>query len=188
MPDKYKAKRKIGAGFELSKLFDKFFGQGNFFVILSVSLLVAVVLSCFGLWGYKISLNKDKEDLSQKIDELQSQRDLELEANFMDLKEKIDNFKNILAKRVYSLNLFKMFEELALTQVQFSNLNVELSQLEASLSLKAVNYTVLAKQIVVFEQDSRIKSVDFSEASLGSDGWVNSNVELKFNSDFLLSE
>jgi len=193
MPDKYKAKRKVGAGLKLSKmglskLSGKFIAQGNFWAILSIGLLIGVILFCFGLWGYKISLSKNKENLSQRIEELQNQRDLELEADFMDLREKIDNFKNILEKRVYSSNLFKMFEELAIAQARFSDLSADISQLEVNLDLEAVNYAALAEQIVVFEQDSRIKSVDFSEAGLGSDGWVNSSVEIELNSDFLFSE
>ncbi|GAI43034.1 unnamed protein product, partial [marine sediment metagenome] len=42
-------------------------------------------------------------------------------------------------------------------------------------------------QIVVFEQDSRIKKTKFSEVSLEASGRVSSDLEMELNLDFFTS-
>jgi hypothetical protein len=192
MPDKYK-KKGIGGGLRLSdaglpKFFNQLASKANFWVILSLVLLIGVILVCFGLWGYKISLNKNKESLTKRLEELQSQRDLDLEASFIELKERIGDFEDILGKRIYPLNVFKMLEELTLPHVQYTSFGADLTQLTVSLKTEAANYNTLAKQVLVFKEDSRIKKVEFSEVNLGKAGWVVSDLKLKLNPDFLYYE
>jgi len=84
------------------------------------------------------------------LKKLQNQRDLDLENNFMDLKEKIDNFKDIINKRIYSLNLLETIEELTLPLVQYNDFSVNLNELLVNLGIEADNYSSLAKQVVIF--------------------------------------
>jgi hypothetical protein len=187
MPEKYKKRTRVGSELKQS-LFGFFHARTNLWLILSSGLLIIVVLICFGLWGYKISLNKDKEVLAKKFEELQSQRNLDLEARFISLKKGIENFKIIFQDRVHPLNLFRMLEELTLPQVQFTNFDVDFSQFRLGLETKTVNYNSLAKQMVIFEQDSRIQKVDLSRLSLDSTGGVSFHLDLKLDPAFLSSE
>jgi hypothetical protein len=187
MPEKYKKRVRVGGELKQS-LLGFFHTKVNLWLILSSVLLIIVILICFGLWGYKISLNKNKKMLFARFEELQSQRDLDLEASFMELKERIGNFKDILGKRIYSLNIFKMLEELTLPQVQYTSFNTDLNQLTVILKTEAANYNTLAKQVFVFKEDSRIKKVEFSVINLGKGGWVSSDLELELNPDFLYYE
>jgi len=192
MPEKYK-KKGIGSGSKLSgngllKFFGKFTFKANSLFVLSFVLLISIILISFGLWGYKINLNENKEILVQKVEKLQNQRDLDLENNFMDLKEKIDNFKDIINKRIYSLNLLETIEELTLPLVQYNDFSVNLNELLVNLGIEADNYSSLAKQVVIFEEDPRIKSVIFSEVKLERSGLVGSDLEIILNSSFLHSK
>ncbi len=192
MPEKYK-KEGIGSGSKLSgngllKFFGKFTFKANSLFVLSFVLLISIILISFGLWGYKINLNENKEILVQKVEKLQNQRDLDLENNFMDLKEKIDNFKDIINKRIYSLNLLETIEELTLPLVQYNDFSVNLNELLVNLGIEADNYSSLAKQVVIFEEDPRIKSVIFSEVKLERSGLVGSDLEIILNSSFLHSK
>jgi len=99
MPEKYK-KEGIGSGSKLSgngllKFFGKFTFKANPLFVLSFVLLISIILISFGLWGYKINLNENKEILVQKVEKLQNQRDLDLENNFMDLKERLIILKTL---------------------------------------------------------------------------------------------
>ena len=192
MPEKYK-KEGIGSGSKLSgngllKFFGKFTFKANSLFVLSFVLLISIILISFGLWGYKINLNENKEILVQKVEKLQNQRDLDLENNFMYLKEKIDNFKDIINKRIYSLNLLETIEELTLPLVQYNDFSVNLNELLVNLGIEADNYSSLAKQVVIFEEDPRIKSVIFSEVKLERSGLVGSDLEIILNSSFLHSK
>ena len=192
MPEKYKEKG-IGGDLKelprigLSKIFGQVSSQGSLWFTLSIVLLVLVVLSCFGLWGYKINLNKEIDNLAQRFEELESQRNPELETSFAELKEKVDSFKSILAKRVYFLNTLKMLEELTLTQVHYTDFTADLKKAALSLGIQATSYNILAKQIAVFEDDSRIGGVEFSEVGLEKSGWVSSELDIKLNLGFLYS-
>jgi len=177
MPEKYK-KKGIGPGLMSPK---KLIGQGGLWFVLTSILLIGTVLISLGLWGYQMSLNKEKDNLIQKFEELQSQRDLELEANFMELKKGIKDFKNILDNRIYSLNILEIFEEITLPQVQYSELSADLTKLMISLKTEAANYNTLAKQVLVFEEDSRIDQVGFSKVNLEKSGSVGSNLLLKLH-------
>ena len=192
MPEKYK-KEGIGSGSKLSgngllKFFGKFTFKANSLFVLSFVLLISIILISFGLWGYKINLNENKEILVQKVEKLQNQTDLDLENTFMDLTEQIDNFKDIINKRIYSLNLLETIEELTLPLVQYNDFSVNLNELLVNLGIEADNYSSLAKQVVIFEEDPRIKSVIFSEVKLERSGLVGSDLEIILNSSFLHSK
>ncbi len=81
-----------------------------------------------------------------------------------------------------------MLEELTLPQVRFIEFGADLSQAKITLTTETVNYNILAKQIVAFEQDSRIEKVELSEVSLGDTGGVGSELEIELNPDFLRPE
>lgn len=183
MPEKYKEKKELSAGLKLS--LSKLGSKTNFWLILTVSFLVLVILICFGLWGYKNSLIREKENLEGEFEELTSQRDLELETNLIALKEGIDDFKKILEQRLYSSKFFKMLDELTLPRVQFTGLNADLSQAVIVLKTEVINYQTLAKQIVAFEQDWRIKKVELSEVRLNTAGRLDSDLGIELNPDFL---
>jgi len=184
MPEKYKKRERPLAGFPAT-LLGKLATRANFWLMLIVIFLGLVILSYFGLWGYKNSLVEENEDLERRFEELAGQRNLELEANFMELKESIENFKKFLGNRLYPSKLFEMLEELTLPQVQFIDLNTDFSQATLSLKTEAVDYQTLAKQVVVFEEDWRINKIELSEVNLEPSGRVSSDLEIKLNPDFL---
>ncbi len=189
MPEKYK-KKGISSGLKLSGngfsgFFSRFTFKASSWFTFSFILLIIIILICFGLWGYKINLDKDRETLAQQIEELEIQRDLDLESNFIELKEKIENFKKIIDKRIYSLNLLETFEELTLPWIQYNNFSADLTNLLVDLKVESDRYNSLAKQVIVFEEDSRIEDIVFSEVKLERSGLISSDLSLKLNSSFL---
>ncbi len=151
----------------------------------SLIILTAVLLVCFGIWGYQNNLSKEKEKLAEEIEQLQSQRDLNLESKLVNLKKGIENFKKLINKHIYFSNILRMFEELTLPQVAISGLSIDLSENSVSLRIDSVNYETLAKQIVTFEEDVRIKELDTSGVNMDSAGSVGSSLGIKLEPDFL---
>lgn len=188
MPEKYKKRGESPVELSVSGFLSKLALATNLWLILFVSFLILVILACFGLWGYKNSLNEEAENLEKRFEELVGQRDLEAEANFIELKEGIENFKKFLNSRLYPSNLFEMLEELTLPQVQFTDLDANLPQAMIILEIEVIDYHTLAKQIVAFEEDERIKKIEFSEVNLETSGQVGSSLSIELNPDFLHSE
>jgi len=187
MPEKYKRRRETAAGFKLSIVgfLSNLVSKTNLWLALTISFLILVVLGYLGLWSYKDSLIIEKGNLEREIEGLTNQRNLETETNFIEIKDGIDDLKKILENLFYPSELFEMLEEIALPQVQFTDLNVDLSQTGLSLDIEAIDYLTLAKQIVAFEQDLRIKKVELSDVELDISGRIGSNLEIELDADFL---
>ena len=182
MPGKYHKKIKKVNFFK-----NNFSIDINQLVTLSLVLLMIIILIVFGLWGYQIYLDKNNANLNTEIEYLQSQRNLDLEVNFSNLKKGIEDFKKILEVHIYPSQIFKILEELTIPQVKFLNFNADLTKSKLILETEAVDYNTLAEQIVVFEEDWRIKNVEISEVKLDISGNVNSNLEIEIDTAFLRS-
>ena len=190
MPEKYKRQPEITEGNKSPFIgfLSRLFSQTKFLLFLAIGFLILVILICFGLWGYQKSLIEEKTNLENQLAELNNKRNLELEADFMDLKNGIEDLKKILKNRLYSSQIFEMLEELTLPQVRFANLDADFSQAKLKLEIEAADYTTLAKQVFVFKEDKRIKEISLSGVELSETGRVNSAFDIKIKLDFLRSQ
>jgi len=190
MPKQYQKGNQSKSGLKSSVAGFKQFGnqaasRGNLWLVMSIGILIIAGSVYLGLWIYERQLNQEKQELVAGIYELQAKRDLELEANFIELKKGIENLKKILENRIYPSLVFKMFEELTLPQVQLSGFNGSFDDAGIIMQIEASNYNMLAKQVVAFEQDERIGKVELSEVSLAPSGRVSSNLTIEINPEFL---
>jgi len=183
MPEKYKRQPEITEGNKSPFIgfLSRLFSQTKFLLFLAIGFLILVILICFGLWGYQKSLIEEKTNLENQLAELNNKRNLELEADFMDLKNGIEDLKKILKNRLYSSQIFEMLEELTLPQVRFANLDADFSQAKLKLEIEAADYTTLAQQVFVFKEDKRIKEISLSGVELSETGRVNSAFNIKTN-------
>jgi hypothetical protein len=190
MPEKYKTGEGLDGqtGQAILSLAEKISSRANLWLWLSVGLLLLVVLVSLGLWGYRLNLEKKSTSLSGQIEQLESKRDLELEAEFSRLNSTIENLKKIFAKRIYPSKVLALLEELTLPQVQFTDLSIDFIQSTFDLKARAVDYDVIAKQVVVFESDERVKSISFSQVNMDEEGGVSSDFSIELSPSFLLSQ
>ncbi len=190
MPGKYKKEQDQKNGEVVSNKGLKQIKEGFLGLIVGwskilVAIFIVFALVSLGLWGYVLSLENKKEALSQKIEELQGQRNLALEEDFKEMKKGIDNLKTILADRLYSTQVFSMIEDLVLPDAYFKKAQIDLNEGKLNLEASVMNYTVLAKQILVFEEDDRVEKVDVSSANMDQAGQVSSDLSLDLNKSFL---
>jgi len=190
MPEKYQKGSRSKSGLKSSVASFKQFGdqaasRGNLWLTISIAILLIAGSVCLGLWVYQRQLNQEKQELIVEVDELQAQRDLELEADFTELKKGIENLKKILKNRIYPSLVFKMLEELILPQVRFSDFDGNFNDAEVMVQTEASDYNMLAKQIVALEQDERIAKVELSGVILEASGRVSSNLTIEINPEFL---
>ena len=191
IPDKYKkigkdrVKSRISAFGNLS---EQITSKKSILMIFSIGFLIVVILISLGLWGYQANLIKEKTSLIERIGNLQNQRNNDLEVNFIELGKRIEGFERTLEHRIYFSKIFEMIEELTLPQVQFADTNIDLSENKFNLKIEADSYSTLANQVIVFEEDLRIKNVELSKTGLSTYGQVTSELTLELNSSFSLSK
>jgi phosphate/sulfate permease len=184
MPEEYQKKESFIGGLSFSRL-KSFEAIVSIWVIVSIILIVAAVAAYLGLFFYRNNLTKEKDDLKAQIAQVDGQRDLKMEANFIHLEKGISDLKKALENRIHPSYLFKMVEELTLATVWFDSMNADFSKATLDLGVSADSYDTLAKQIVVLENDSRIKEVSFSDVKLEKEGGVNSSFIITLDPIFL---
>jgi len=154
----------------------------------SIIFASAVVFTCLGLWGYQISLGRQIISTEQKTEDLQGQRNKDVEESFMDVKDRAGKLKLLLTNRMYPSRIFELLEESVISQVQFTEMNVDLMSFTVNIGIEASNYGILAKQVFVFEEDERIKEVNLSQVSMGDSGRTDSDLIIKLDPKFLFYE
>lgn len=180
LPEEYQKKSSPVGGLGFSRLKSAEY-LIDVWVVISLILIVAAVAVYSGLFFYRNKLTKEKNNLESQIVQIEAQRDVAMEENFMQLEKGIGDLKKILENRVYPSELFKMLEELTLPAVWYDNMKVDFSEDALDLEMATDNYNTLAKQAVIFQNDSRIKKVNFSDATLGKEGYVSSSFTIALN-------
>jgi len=184
MPEEYQKKESFIGGLSFSRL-KSLEAVINIWVIISFVLIIAAVAAYLGLFFYRNNLIQEKNDLESQIYQIDGQRDLAMEANFINLEKGISDLKKVLENRMYPSYLFKMVEELTLPTVWFENMNADFSKATLDLDVAADSYDTMAKQIVILENDFRIKEVNFSDVKLEKEGGVNSSFNIALDPVFL---
>lgn len=177
VPEEYKKRRK-----KLGVIFSKTGGVVLGLVILSL-------LFYGGLLFYQDKQNKELDSIKEQIKVLDQKRDPEMEKTVVDLDKKLGILKEIFENHVYWSKLFNKIEELTVFQAYFSRGKFDFSGgiAEVNLSGNALTYTILAKQMKSFQQDSQVKSVRVSTISLSTEGGINFDLKVIFSKDILLN-
>ncbi len=191
-PEKYKKKSdNSGMGIsmdDVSELSDRLSSKGGLWFSLTLVFLILTILISFGLWGYKLTLGQQEENLVVRIGELNEERDLEFERSLMELKVRIERMKDILESRSYPSSVFTVLEELVIPGVRFGEFESNLSEEEISIGILASTLNNLNKQVILFESDDRVKKVNLSSVSLDETGNVVSNILIKLKSSLFYSK
>ncbi len=150
------------------------------FVLVSF-VLVFVLAASAGLWFYKNSINQKIESVGQQSQDLIVQQNKEDEAKVNDLGQTLKSVKEILNKHIYASQTVDFLEKTTLPLVRWTGFNRNVNNVSVSLHGQTKDYNTLAKQILVFENDSQIKEVQASDISLSQLGGVNFSMALTFD-------
>lgn len=151
-------------------------------LILSLLILALVILIWLGLFFYKNSLDKNISHLKQQIESLKSKENKEMEVKIIDLEKNLKIVKSLLAQHIYSSSVFNWLGKLTLAQVQWKSFDLKTKTGQVSLKGKAAAYNILAKQILIFEEERQVKSVKSSGIALDQLGGIGFNMELILDS------
>lgn len=144
-------------------------------------ILFLVVIIWFGLLFYKNSIDKKIESTKQQTESLSEQENKEMQTKILALEKNLKNVKNLLSQHIYSSKLLALLEKLTLPQVRWTDFNFKIESGLLSLKGQANNYSTLAKQILIFQEEPSFKEVKTSGISLGQLGGVKFNMEINLN-------
>jgi len=177
IPEEYKKRKE-----KLSTIFSKTGGVVLGLVILSL-------LFYGGLLSYQNKLNKELDNIEEQIKVLNQKRDPETEEAVVDLDKKLRALKKIFENHVYWSKLFSKIEELTVPQAYFSKVKLDSSEREINISFSGntPTYTILAKQMKSFQEDSQVESIRVSDLSLSAEGGIDWELKIIFSKDILLN-
>lgn len=158
----------------------------NFFLVISIFLLIVSVLGSAFLFGYKMYLEKQNENLSGSLTIIRDSFEKGTIDELNLFYKKTTSAKEILAKHIALSPIFKLLGDITIPQVQYTSFSEKFNDkgaLTVDLSGIAFDYRSIALQADVFNtaKGSSFKNVLFSNLIRNKDNNVSFN--LKFDID-----
>lgn len=146
-----------------------------------------VVLILVFLAGY-FYLYRSVKQMSQEINEknlitLPLERSIrEKEKEISPVKQKIDDFNEILLGHKKPLKVFEFLERICLPNVWFSSFDFTFKEGELTVSGQTDSFITIEQQVLILKQEPLVKNLNLSGLSIGEEGEVNFTLLLTFDS------
>jgi len=155
-----------------------------FLIIFGLSLIVD-----FLFWGYFHYLDQKYQRAQDKIQALESQRDLDLEKEIAEVNKRMKLLEKFFQNHIYPSVFFRILEEITIPEVRFSEFNGDFVKGQVFLRGNTDSYSLLAKQLAIFKEDTRFKKVEVSNIRLGiEEGGVSFNLNIGFEPSILMKK
>lgn len=153
-------------------------------VALSAGILFLTLIIWAGFFFYYSSLEKKKDSLNKRIEELNTKESKEMTARILDLEGDLKSANNLLNSHVYSSRALRFLEDNILPNVQLKEFKLDIKTGQISSGGMAQTYNVLAKQILLLEKQEVVKSVRASGIALDKLGGVGFKIDILLKDKF----
>lgn len=142
-------------------------------LIFSVSIFFLAFLIYAGLaFGYTPYLESSAADLDEQIRQFGNEIPQEEQERITTFYSALVSLRTLLAERSSTSPIFTFLEEKTGPSVYFTRASVNVPRREIALSGVAPNADEIAAQILLFEEDPRVETVNFRDASVsGGPEW-----------------
>lgn len=164
-------------------------GVDRFLLWMSLAVLVIVSGSWFALTVFTAKIHRDTAVLEEGLFARQRSRSPKIEAELRALAARALAVPKILQSHRDARETFVFLEQRVQPGITFSNLSVDYEKRTVALTVTGSSFSHVAKQIVAFEQDTRVLSVKTGSVSRGEGDdpargtQASSNVALTFSED-----
>ncbi len=112
--------------------------------------------------------------LSMQMAKMKSEEQKDLEGKIKVARQKLEDFSKIASQRRSAANFFNKFEVLVPEKIYFSQCNLDLEKMSASLSGHSKTFQDVGRQIMLFESaDSVLESANLLKSAINDDGIVD---------------
>ncbi len=158
----------------------------NRLVYTGITVLVLMLVLTGGLYFYKGTLEDKKTGLDAGIVNLEKERDKKVESNLLILNKQLSLISKLLDSHVLWSKALSKVEGLLQPQVQFISFSAVVNDNRFEFKAKALNYTVVARQIAAFVSDDSIKDINLNNVHVLTDGKLEFSVRLDFDKNKFL--
>jgi len=154
-----------------------------FFVL---ALLISFVLSYFILVMKVSSQEQTLLTLEERIEEMGTERQRELEDRVFDYQERINIFSFLLENHKIPSNMLNLLEGYTLPNVWFEGFNLDSEESTVELKGFSENMKTLAQQMDILEKDGYIEEIELLSAKISEEGGIEFTLGLSFNPQLLI--
>ncbi len=148
----------------------------NIFLFVSLAVALIAVVMAVGVFLYSKYLTSTLASKQTQLAAAQSQVDEDQVEEFIRLRDRLSNGRDLLNNHVELSQFFDALESLTLQNVRFDSLKLTIAEdrtAQLIMSGTAKNFNALAAQSNLFAGDKRIKRAIFSDISLSDDKLVS---------------
>ncbi len=145
---------------------------------ISFGLVIVVVLGYAFLWYLENKATNTLQILHDKIIQVDTQEEKNIETQVLFDKKRIDDFSKLLESHKISSGFFKFLEENCHPKIWFTKLELNPQASQASLSGTTSNFQTLGQQVIIFKNQELVKNVELSNLSIGKSGEVEFSLSL----------
>ncbi|PJE50533.1 MAG: hypothetical protein COV29_03960 [Candidatus Yanofskybacteria bacterium CG10_big_fil_rev_8_21_14_0_10_36_16] len=150
---------------------------------------IGIVLAIYGgLFYYKNTLMNQLTNIDQEILVVERSRDKELEKEILSLEKQLSIVGPMLNNHIFWSKGLEKIESLIKPQIEIETLSIDTVKSEVSVSINALNYLIIAKQIAALFSDDVITAVSLGEMRLDQNGRITSSMRIGFDGDKLLKQ
>ena len=145
-------------------------GWQNFASYFSCALFIVVILSYIALFYFEGKAFALLQDLEEKIAQVATKEDIVTEGQVLAAKKRINDFSKLLQDHKRASNFFTFLEENCHPKVWLTEVELNPGEAKALVSGKTADFKTLGQQILIFQGQEQIQSVDLTNLSISKKG------------------
>ncbi len=126
------------------------------------------------------NISREIEDTKQRIVDLKTSANEELETRLLGYQAQLRNFNKIFSQRYLISKALDLMENTIHPEVIYSDFLVDATEGRIQATGITKSYGAIGEQLLVFNNDARIKRVETSNYSRDKDGWISFRLILDF--------
>jgi hypothetical protein len=138
-----------------------------------------VLLIYGGISIYIGILKGNIEDIKNKAEAIQAQRDTEAEKDVIELDSKLARLSSLLDSHVYPYKMFDFIEENTHPKVQLIDFNFEIARSSVSMKGLTANYVTFAEQVIALKQKEQISKIAISDVDIAKSGQISFGISFE---------
>ncbi len=146
--------------------------------------LIFLAIAIGGQFFFRASvnnLNREIENVGQKISDLKTPANEELEQRIMGYQIQFQNFDRISSDRYFASRALGLLEETVHPEVVYQNLSVDAEEGRMIMTAAARTYGVIGEQLLIFNNDERFRRVESGNYSRDREGKITFRLMLAFD-------
>jgi hypothetical protein len=148
---------------------------------ISFGLVVLVILTYGVLFFIENRTSKTLWELEDKIAQVGTKDEKNLETQLLLDKQKIDDFSNLFADHTKASEFFKFLEENCHPKIWFNKFELSTQDSQVILTGETSNFETLGQQMVIFKGQETIMSIEISDLSVAKNGRANFTISLSLD-------